>query len=119
MATASARAKQRGIAVNRLIEQANATAQALGVEPVEIPTHHRDAAHLPTVQIEAVTELLERIKGAVPAESSDAKTANDETQDQTTALRADIEGDLPEDAVDAKLRRPAKRATKPATARKG
>ena len=99
MATQAVRAKQRAIAVNRLTEAANAAAASLGIEPVEIPLHHRDAAHLPTVQIEAITALLERItEGAAPAKTDDdakdddaakpAKAATDTTRRATSAAKA-------------------------------
>ena len=61
MAAQTARTKQRAMAVHRLIEASNAVAEKFGVEPPAIPMHHRDPAFLPTLQIEAVVALLERI----------------------------------------------------------
>jgi hypothetical protein len=106
MASAAVRAKQRAIAVNQLITAANAAAEAHGIEPVEIPTHHRDANHLPTLQIEAVTALLERIaQGAAPAETTDAEARGDkyETEDISEtiaqiAATGDPSGDTTPDA---------------------
>ena len=64
MASSMARIKQRADAVQRLTNAADAAADALGVERAEIPTSHKDADYLPTVQIDAVAALLERIAGA-------------------------------------------------------
>lgn len=65
MATATARAAQRKAAVNRLIASANALAAENGIEPPVIPTHHKDTAHLPTLQLDAIAAFLEQLAGAV------------------------------------------------------
>lgn len=64
MATNQARIKQRAEAVRRLTQAADAAADALGVDKAEIPTSHKDVDFLPTLQIDAVAALLERIAGA-------------------------------------------------------
>ena len=64
MASNATRVRQRGQAVNRLIEAAKAAAESAGVEAVAIPTHHREPDYLQTLQIEAAADLLERIIGA-------------------------------------------------------
>ena len=93
MAVKSVRIAQRGAAVNRLTEAANAAADALGVEPAEIPTYNREPDHLATLQIDAVADLLERIAGsAAPAETDDTAKDNDaakpEKADADTTRRA-------------------------------
>ncbi len=75
MASSMARIKQRAEAVQRLTNAANAAADALGVERAEIPTSHKDADYLPTVQIDAVAALLERIAGASEPKKPAAKAA--------------------------------------------
>jgi hypothetical protein len=76
MAVQTARTKQRALAVQRLIDASNAVADRFNVEPADIPMHHRDPAYLPTLQIEAVVALLERIvaaPAAAPAKPATAK----------------------------------------------
>jgi hypothetical protein len=73
MAAQTVRTKQRATAVQRLIDSSNAVADKIGVEPADIPTRHRDPAYLPTLQIEAVAGLLERIAG-IDAPEPDAET---------------------------------------------
>lgn len=73
MAAQTARTKQRALALQRLIDASAAVADKFGVEPADIPIHHRDPAFLPTLQIEAVAGLLERI--ATAAEPAPAKAA--------------------------------------------
>ena len=99
MAVKSVRIAQRGVAVNRLTEAANAAADALGVEHADIPAYHREPDHLATLQIDAVADLLERIAGsAAPAETDDdakdddaakpAKADTDTTRRATNAAKA-------------------------------
>lgn len=59
MATARARARQRAEALQRLTAATDALALALGIDPPVIPTHYRDAGHLPTMQMETVAAFLE------------------------------------------------------------
>ena len=88
MAVKSVRIAQRGAAVNRLTDAANAAADALGVDRADIPTYNREPDHLATLQIDAVAGLLERItEGAAPAETDD--TANDD--DAAKPAKADTD----------------------------
>ena len=102
MAVKSVRIAQRGAAVNRLTEAANAAADALGVDRADIPTYNREPDHLATLQIDAVAGLLERIAGsAAPAKTDD--TAKDDDAAKPATADADT----------------TRRATKPAQATKG
>ena len=99
MAVKSVRIAQRGAAVNRLTDAANAAADALGVDRADIPTYNREPDHLATLQIDAVAGLLERItEGAAPAKTDDdandddaakpAKADTDTTRRATSAAKA-------------------------------
>lgn len=105
MASNATRVRQRGQAVNRLIEAAKAAADSAGVEAVEIPTHHREPDYLQTLQIEAAADLLERI--AQGAAKPDAKPT-DEQDAQAT-----------EPAATTRTASTTRRAEKPAKASKG
>ncbi len=65
MATPTARAIQKAEALQRLTVAADALAAALDVAPPSIPTHHKDAAHLQTVQMDALADFLETVCRAV------------------------------------------------------
>ena len=87
MASNMARIQQRAQAVQRLTNAANAAADALDVERADIPTSHKDAQHLPTLQIDAVAALLERIAGAMGASAIPDEPTDDEP-DVTPAKHA-------------------------------
>ena len=75
MASNMARIRQRAEAVQRLTNAANAAADTLGVDRAEIPMSHKDADFLPTLQIDAVAALLERIAEANTPAKPAAKPA--------------------------------------------
>jgi hypothetical protein len=70
MATAASRAVQRAIALQRLTETVNELAKAHKVDAPNVPTHHKDPSHLPTVQMEAMADFLEALAIADPKVTS-------------------------------------------------
>lgn len=100
MAVQTARTRQRAVAVRRLIDASNAVAAQLGVSPADVPTYHRDSAYLPTLQIEAVSDLLERIvSGGGDAACTDCNCPDGEcAADITITVNDDgtFEADPPE-----------------------
>lgn len=61
MASTAVRARQKAEAVERVGKAANKLAKAYKIDPPELPTFHRDTEYLPTLQLEAVADFLDRI----------------------------------------------------------
>lgn len=108
MASNATRVRQRGQAVNRLIEAAKAAAETAGVEAVEIPTHHREPDYLQTLQIEAAADLLERISQGAAKPDADEESVTPEILAART-----------KDAENKATASTTRRAEKPAKATKG
>lgn len=73
MAHPWARAQQQAVARERLRTTAAAVAEAFGLDDPNIPVAHRDPYHLPTVQIEAVCDLLDALIEQAPAKKAATK----------------------------------------------